>query len=52
MQYSGTSTMKNDFLDKGKRTIGGAIDDFFIGLHRFYLGHFVDYYNQVLMDFI
>ena len=46
-QYSGTSTMKNDFADHGKRTLRGMFNDFCIGFHRFYLGHFVDYYYQV-----
>jgi hypothetical protein len=49
-QYSGTSTMKNDFADYGKRTLGGMFGDFCIGMHRFYLGHFVDYYNQVTVN--
>jgi hypothetical protein len=41
-QYIGTATMKNDFMEKRVRTFIGMLDDFCIGLHRLYLGHFAD----------
>jgi hypothetical protein len=42
--------MKNDFLENGSRTLKGIWNDLVIGLHRFYLGHFSDYYHQVIIN--
>ena len=48
MQYSGTNTMRNELVLTGRQTIKGRLTDMLIGLKRFYLGHFNDYFYQVL----
>lgn len=47
-KYSGTGAMKIDLLTTNKRQISGLLRDMNIGLQRFFLGNFIDYYYQVI----
>ena len=50
LAYSGTEAQKSDFTRLGKRTILGAIKDFFIAARRFYINNVYDFYNQDCQD--
>lgn len=39
--------MRNELVLTGRQTIKGRLTDLLIGLKRFYLGHFNDYFYQV-----